>query len=98
MGRNAQSVIDEEESLFDGDQGEKDSVTNALFLCMSKDSMAQELLQLLFKSFTLTVQSILPDYLPGGEYYSVTDPIIIAETKASAYTTTPSSGTRLCST
>ena len=44
--------------------------------------MVQEVLQLLFKSFTLTVQRLLPDHLPGGVYHAVTDAAIIEETKS----------------
>ena len=44
--------------------------------------MVQELLQLIFKSFSLTMQRLLIDHLPGGEFFKfdVSDPMIIAET------------------
>ena len=37
------------------------------------DSRVQELLQLLFKSFALTIQRLLIDHLPGGKYYGVSN-------------------------
>ena len=84
-GQDAQCVIEREEFLFEDDQPDMDdNVTNALFSSTSdsEDLMVQELLQLLFKSFTLTVQRMLVDHLPGGMYHSVTDPALIDETKS----------------
>lgn len=48
----------------------------------SSDLIVQELLQLLFKSFTLTAERLLPDHLPGGVYNSTTDRTLIEETKS----------------
>ena len=70
-----------EKCLFDDDHDDSD-VADSLFAHTPEDSMVQELLQLLFKSFTLTVQRMLSDHLPGGEYYCVTDPQIIEETRS----------------
>lgn len=44
------------------------------------DVATQELLQLLFKSFSKTTQRLLLDHLPGGEYNAVTDGSLITET------------------
>ena len=46
------------------------------------DTLVQELLQLLFKSFSATVQRLLMDHLPGGEFYEVKDTTVIEETKS----------------
>ena len=54
-----------------------DDVTDSLFEPSSEDNTVREILQLLFKSFTLTVQRLLSDHLPGGRYYSVMDAAII---------------------
>ncbi len=42
--------------------------------------MVQEILQLLFKSFSLTAERLLLDHLPGGKYNSISDAAIIKET------------------
>ena len=68
-GQDAQCVIEREEFLFEDDQPDMDdNVTNALFssTSVSEDLMVQELYSCLFKSFTLTVQRMLVDHLPGG--------------------------------
>ena len=44
--------------------------------------MTQEILQLLFQSFVITLQRLVVDHLPGGMYNSVVDPQIIQETKS----------------
>ena len=44
--------------------------------------MIEEVLQLLFKSFALTLQRLVIDHLPGGVYNSVQDPQIVLETKS----------------
>ena len=46
------------------------------------DTLVQELLQLLFKSFSATVQWLLMDHLPGVEFYEVKDTTVIEETKS----------------
>ena len=76
------------ESLLDGSdhllaQHEKsDEVSNVLFMSAENDTLVQELLQLLFKSFSATVQRLLMDHLPGGEFYEVKDTTVIEETKS----------------
>ena len=81
-GQDAQGVIERQQHLFDEDHHENDIVADSLFAPTSEDPMVQEVLQLLFKSFTLTVQRLLPDHLPGGVYHAVTDAAIIEETKS----------------
>ena len=44
--------------------------------------MTQEVLQLLFQSFAITLQRLVIDHLPGGMYNSVVDPQVIQETKS----------------
>ena len=46
----------------------------------STDAMTQELLQLLFHTFSVTTQRLLIDHLPNGAYYNVSDRSIIEET------------------
>lgn len=41
-----------------------------------------ELLQLLCKSFALTIQRQLLDHLPGGQFHDVSDPQMITEAKS----------------
>ena len=59
-----------------------DNVYNALFTEADNDVMVQELLQLLFKSFAVTVQRLLLDHLPGGMFHSVTDSSMVEETRS----------------
>ena len=96
-GQDAQGVIERQQHLHVLDEDhENDIVADSLFAPTSEDSMVQEVLQLLFKSFTLTVQRLLPDHLPGGVYHTVTDTAIIEE-KICAYNQS-SSRARLCCT
>ena len=46
------------------------------------DTLVQELLQLLFKSFSATVQPLLMDHLPRGEFYEVKGTTVVEETKS----------------
>lgn len=55
-------------------------VSESLF--SQSNSYTIELLQLLCKSFALTIQRLLLDHLPGGKFHDVTDPQIVAETKS----------------
>ena len=51
-----------------------DEVFQALILSNdAMDIMTQEILQLIFKSFTITTQRMLFDHLPGGQYDSSTE-------------------------
>lgn len=45
-----------------------------------KHDAVQEILQLSFKSFVLTIERLLIDHLPGGEFHNVQDPAVISET------------------
>ena len=51
--------------------------------------MVQEILQILFKSFSLTIKRLLIDHLPGGEFHGVTDPSIVLETESVPNTNVP---------
>ena len=62
-------MLKREECIFDDGHDDSD-VADSLFAHTPEDSMVQELLQL-FKSFTLTVQRLLSDHLPGGEYVTI---------------------------
>ena len=81
-GDDALPLMENEVLLFPDFTNTTDEV--ALELCKPSlfDSMAQELLQLLCKSFSATMQRMLIDHLPGGEFHSVTDPPMICETKS----------------
>ena len=81
-GQDAPCVIDREKGLFDDHECKNDIVADKLFQPTSDDLMVQELLQLLFKSFALTVERLLSDYLQGGDYECVTDTVLIKETKS----------------
>lgn len=81
-GQDAQCVIDREKGLFDDDQCKNNIVEDKLFQPTLDDLMVQELLQLLFKSFALTAERLLSDYLWRGDYDSVTDTVLIKETKS----------------
>ena len=81
-GQDAQCVIDREKDLFDDDQCRNDIVADKLFQPTLDDLMVQELFQLLLKSFALTAKRLLSDHLQGGNYDSVTDTVLIKETKS----------------
>ena len=82
-GNNAQAVMEGCGHLLREHENE-DEVTKMLLTLTKNDSMVQELLQLLFKSFVQTVQWLLIDYLPGGAYHSISDSdaAVIEETKS----------------
>ena len=76
---DAENVLETQEVLFK----EFTSLTYdvaTLFEPTEKDHMVQELLQLLFKSFSLTIQRLLIDHLPGGEFHAISNPTIVQET------------------
>ena len=80
-GEDAQAVLEGGDHLLR--QHEKvDEVYKVLFIGTQDDCVVQELLQLLFKSFAATVQRLLLDHLPGGQYNSVTDIALVEETKS----------------
>ena len=75
---DAQSLLDGSDHLIP--QHEKsDEVSRVLFMSDDNDT---QLLQLLFKSFSATVQRLLGDHLPGGEFFEVEDALVIEETKS----------------
>ena len=59
-----------------------DEVSKVLFRSAENDTLVQELLQLLFKSFSATVQPLLMDHLPRGEFYEVKGTTVVEETKS----------------
>lgn len=80
---DSQCLIENHETLFDDcTTTAHDEVAQYLFQSSDNDCIVQELLQLLFKSFSLTIGRLLIDHLPGGEFHNVTDPVIFLETKS----------------
>lgn len=81
-GNDSHSVLENEASLFPDFTNADDPVAHCLFQSSDYDSAVQELLQLLFKSFSRTTQRMLMDHLPGGEFHNVMDPKLISATKS----------------
>ncbi len=79
---DAQCVLDNEAILFPETTSFQDEVMDALYAETENDALVQELLQLLFKSFALTMERLMPDHLPGGEFHAVSDPVIVAQTSS----------------
>lgn len=79
--RDAQAVMERREHLLSQHEKE-DEVYRMLFLSAEDDAMVQELLQLIFRSFAATVQRLLLDHLPGGEFHTVRDVAVIEETRS----------------
>ena len=79
---DAQSVMEADDLLFPEYTNLDDPVSKVLSQQSPDDVMVEEILQLLFKSFSLTLQRLVIDHLPGGVYNSVKDPQIILETKS----------------
>lgn len=77
---DAQPVVENEALLFPDTTNFRDDVMDCLFASKEYDDLVQEILQLLFKSFTLTIERMLIDHLPGGEFHGVEDSTLIAET------------------
>lgn len=77
---DAQKVLENEEMLFEDCTSTADEVASYLFEPADDDHLVQELLQLLCKAFTLTMDRLLIDHLPGGVFHEVSDPTIITET------------------
>ena len=77
---DAQPVLDNEALLFSTTTSFQDDVMDCLYKPTENDDSVQELLQLLFKSFVLTIERLLIDHLPGGEFHSVDNPTVISET------------------
>ena len=78
-GCDAQNLMDNKDRLF-GELTHDGDVFESLFKQSSAYTM--ELLQLLCKSFSLTIQRLLLDHLPGGQFHDVSDPEVITETKS----------------
>ena len=70
-------MLENEELLF---TSAHDDFAPCLFEPTENDHLVEELLQLLFKGFTFTVERLLADHLPDGEFHNVSDPRIISET------------------
>ena len=70
--QNAQAVMEGGDHLLHEHERE-DEVTKTLLISTDNDSMVQELLLLLFKTFVQIVQRLLIDHLPGDAYHSVSD-------------------------
>ena len=80
--KDAQAVMDNEDLLFPDFSNKDDPVARTLFQSSQDDVMTQEILQLLFQSFIITLQRLVVDHLPNGVHNSVVDPQIIQETKS----------------
>ena len=77
---DAQPVLESQVSLFPSTTSFHDDIMECLFKPTEDDDSSLELLQLLFKSFVLTIERLLTDHLPGGVFHNVDDPAIISET------------------
>ena len=67
---DAQKVLENQDVLFEEFTSltVRDEVAACLYERTEEIPMVQELLQLLFKAFALTIQRLLIDHLPGGEF------------------------------
>lgn len=77
---DACALIEGSAVCIPGAEIHEDDVWNALIQSNLTDTMTQELLQLLFRAFSVTTQRLLIDHLPGGIHHDVTDAEIIGET------------------
>ena len=59
-----------------------DDIWEALIHSNETDVMTQELLQLIFASFSITTKRLLLDHLPGGKHHSLSDSTMIEETRS----------------
>jgi E1A/CREB-binding protein len=80
-GKDALGVLEGEELLFPEFTNCDDEVAQDLQKPSDMDDMVQEVLELLFKSFSLTTQRLVIDHLPGGEFHTIKDPAIAEEIK-----------------
>ena len=71
--------MDIEAALFPELTNIDDPVAKDLCVPSEFDDMAQEALELIFKSFSSTTQRLVQDHLPGGAFHSVKDPVIACE-------------------
>ena len=65
-GKDARLIMDNEEVLFPEFTNCNDLVAEELYMPSAFDVMAQEILELLFKSFSSTTQRLVLDHLPGA--------------------------------
>lgn len=77
---DACALIEGSAVCIPGTEIHKDDVWDTLIQSNSTDTMTQELLQLLFRTFSVTTQRLLIDHLPHGIHHDVTDDDIIEET------------------
>ena len=68
----------------------QDNVWSTLIQSNCTDEATQELLQLVFHSFSVSTQRLLIDHLPGGIYHDVTDDEILVKETASVPNTNTS--------
>lgn len=80
-GKDARLIMDNEEVLFPEFTNCNDLVAEELYMPSAFDVMAQEILELLFKSFSSTTQRLVLDRLPGGQFHSTSDSQIVREVK-----------------
>ncbi len=81
-GVDSRCLLENQATLFPDFMNTDDIVACSLFQPSENDGLVQELLQLLFKSFSLTIQRLPIDHLPGGKFYDVSDPNVMQETKS----------------
>lgn len=81
-GCDALALLEHDVLLFPDFTNETDDIAEYLNKPSHVDAMAQELLQLLCKSFSSTMQRMLIDHLPGGEFHSVSDTQMFDEAKS----------------
>ena len=81
-GDDAQCLVSNEDILFPDYTDTTTDVSVSLFEPTENDGLVQEVLQLIFKSFSQAIQRLLIDHLPGGEFNAITDLAVVAETKS----------------
>ena len=81
-GCDALPLLESEVLLFPDFTNSADEVALYLNRPSHIDSMAQELLQLLCKSFSATMRRMLVDHLPGGEFHSISNSQMVRETSS----------------
>ena len=76
---DAQLMMEGKEILFD-EPVETDIVSMKLFSPSPNDNLAQEVLELILKAFSVATKRLLIDHLPGGIHHSITDEQMFIET------------------
>ena len=79
-GLDAQSFTEGSALLEKASRIHVDDVWGELIADHESNTLTQELLQLLFKAFSITTNRLLIDHLPGGKFHSVTDAQVIQDT------------------